>query len=151
MNCLTQFTKKVKHDPRLRYVLLFHGEQKLSFCVVHLESEEAVNPLFDRRNKITAWFLRLRQWFPKSDYVRGRWTHGLTDGMTDGTTDWLFSIKNLWIDKIKDIIIYHFVLSSCVLVWHKEKQKILHMWESIGHRPLWGRCPAPPSTLTQPT
>ena len=46
--------KKVEHDPRLRCVLLFHGEQKLSFCVVHLESEEAVNPLFDRRNKITA-------------------------------------------------------------------------------------------------
>ena len=31
----------------------------------------------------------------------------------------------------------------------KEKEeKIPHMCESITHRPLWGRCPAPPSTLT---
>ena len=30
----------------------------------------------------------------------------------------------------------------------KEKEKIPHMCESIGHRPLRGRCPAPPSTLT---
>ena len=28
----------------------------------------------------------------------------------------------------------------------KKKEKIPHMCESIGHRPLWGRCPAPPST-----
>ena len=28
----------------------------------------------------------------------------------------------------------------------KEEEKIPHMYESIGHRPLWGRCPAPPST-----
>ena len=28
----------------------------------------------------------------------------------------------------------------------KEKKKIPHMCESIGHRPLWGRFPAPPST-----
>ena len=26
----------------------------------------------------------------------------------------------------------------------KEKEKIPHMYESIGHRPLWGRCLAPP-------
>ena len=30
----------------------------------------------------------------------------------------------------------------------KEKEKTPHMGESIGHRPLWGRCPAPPSTST---
>ena len=30
----------------------------------------------------------------------------------------------------------------------KEKEKIPHMCESIGHRPLRGRCPAPPSTST---
>ena len=28
----------------------------------------------------------------------------------------------------------------------EEKEKIPHMCESIGHRPLRGRCPAPPST-----
>ena len=28
----------------------------------------------------------------------------------------------------------------------KEKEKIPHKCESIGHRPLWGRCPASPST-----
>ena len=28
----------------------------------------------------------------------------------------------------------------------KEEEKIPHMCESIGHRPLRGRCPAPPST-----
>ena len=28
----------------------------------------------------------------------------------------------------------------------EEKEKIPHMCESIGHRPLWGRCPASPST-----
>ena len=28
----------------------------------------------------------------------------------------------------------------------EEKEKIPHMCESIGHRPLQGRCPAPPST-----
>ena len=28
----------------------------------------------------------------------------------------------------------------------EEKEKIPHMWESIGHRPVWGRCPAPLST-----
>ena len=25
----------------------------------------------------------------------------------------------------------------------EEKEKIPHMCESIGHRPLWGHCPAP--------
>ena len=30
----------------------------------------------------------------------------------------------------------------------KEEEKILHMYESIGHRPLWGRCLALPSTLS---
>ena len=30
----------------------------------------------------------------------------------------------------------------------EEKEKIPHMCESIGHRPLRGRCPAPPSTST---
>ena len=30
----------------------------------------------------------------------------------------------------------------------KEEEKIPHMCESIGHRPLWGRCPALPSTST---
>ena len=25
----------------------------------------------------------------------------------------------------------------------KEEEKIPHMCESIGHRPFWGRCPAP--------
>ena len=30
----------------------------------------------------------------------------------------------------------------------KKKEKIPHMCESIGHRPLRGRCPAPPSTST---
>ena len=30
----------------------------------------------------------------------------------------------------------------------KEKEKTPHMGESIGHRPLRGRCPAPPSTST---
>ena len=28
----------------------------------------------------------------------------------------------------------------------KKEEKIPHMCESIGHQPLWGRCPAPPST-----
>ena len=28
----------------------------------------------------------------------------------------------------------------------EEKEKIPHMCESIGHQPLQGRCPAPPST-----
>ena len=28
----------------------------------------------------------------------------------------------------------------------EEEEKIPHMCESIGHRPLWNRCPAPPST-----
>ena len=28
----------------------------------------------------------------------------------------------------------------------EKTEKIPHMCESIGHRPLWGRCPAPPST-----
>ena len=28
----------------------------------------------------------------------------------------------------------------------EEEEKIPHMCESIGHRPLRGRCPAPPST-----
>ena len=32
----------------------------------------------------------------------------------------------------------------------KEKEgKIPHMRESIGHGPLWGRCPAPPSSSTR--
>ena len=31
----------------------------------------------------------------------------------------------------------------------EEEEKIPHMCESIGHRPLRGRCPAPPSTSTQ--
>ena len=30
----------------------------------------------------------------------------------------------------------------------EEKEKIPHMCESIGHRSLRGRCPAPPSTST---
>ena len=30
----------------------------------------------------------------------------------------------------------------------KKREKIPHMCESIGHRPLQGRCPAPPSTST---
>ena len=30
----------------------------------------------------------------------------------------------------------------------EKEEKIPHMCESIGHRPLRGRCPAPPSTLT---
>ena len=30
----------------------------------------------------------------------------------------------------------------------EEEEKIPHMCESIGHRPLRGRCPAPPSTST---
>ena len=30
----------------------------------------------------------------------------------------------------------------------KKKEKIPHMCESIGHRPLWGRCHAPHSTLS---
>ena len=30
----------------------------------------------------------------------------------------------------------------------EKKEKIPHMCESIGHRPLRGRCPAPPSTST---
>ena len=30
----------------------------------------------------------------------------------------------------------------------EEKEKTSHMCESIGHRPLRGRCPAPPSTST---
>ena len=30
----------------------------------------------------------------------------------------------------------------------EEEEKILYMCESIGHRPLRGRCPAPPSTST---
>ena len=30
----------------------------------------------------------------------------------------------------------------------EEEEKIVHMSESKGHRPLWGRCPAPPSTST---
>ena len=30
----------------------------------------------------------------------------------------------------------------------EKEEKIPHMCESIGHRPLRGRCPAPPSTST---
>ena len=30
----------------------------------------------------------------------------------------------------------------------EEKKKIPHMCESIDHRPLWGRCPAPPPSTT---
>ena len=30
----------------------------------------------------------------------------------------------------------------------EREEKIPHMCESIGHRPLWGRCPASPSTST---
>ena len=33
----------------------------------------------------------------------------------------------------------------------EEKEKIPHMCESIGHRPLRGRCPAPPQLQPQPT
>ena len=33
-------------------------------------------------------------------------------------------------------------------VEEKEEEKIPHMCESIGHRPLRRRCPAPPSTST---
>ena len=38
----------------------------------------------------------------------------------------------------------------------EEKEKVLHVCERIGHRPLWGRCPAPPldfkhNTLRQGT
>ena len=28
----------------------------------------------------------------------------------------------------------------------KEEEKIPHMWEIIGHLPLWGHCPVSPST-----
>ena len=31
--------------------------------------------------------------------------------------------------------------------WEEEEEIIPHMCESIGHRPLWGRCPAPSLSL----
>ena len=38
--------------------------------------------------------------------------------------------------------------SEMLCALKKKEEKIPHMCESIGHRSLRGRCPAPPSTLT---
>ena len=33
-------------------------------------------------------------------------------------------------------------------VEEEKEEKIAYMYESIGHQPLWDRCPPPPLTLT---